>query len=240
MNESQNGIIRRIIFAITFVLVFHGVLFSQEDSLRKSTFYIGLWPSVSTNGKDAGLYTNRFSFNLLGANSLNETGFSFCGLFNVIEGNATGVQISGLVNRIMKDGSGFAVGGLFNVTSTYNGLQISFINKAEQLRGLQIGVANSSSIMRGMQAGFTNDSDEMNGFQLGFINMSEIQQNGLQIGLANVNKKVNGFQIGMLNIADSCKYVIGIVNIFKNGRKDVALTYDEMRNVMANVECVSK
>lgn len=234
-NKQQNRIIKEVVLVTTIFLLSNQILFSQEDSIKKSVAYLGLWPKVSTNGKEAGLYNNRFSFNLIYANSLNETGFAFSGLGNLIERNATGVQISGLGHSIMNDGNGLAIAGLFNIASnTYRGLQITAgWNNTHKLHGVQIGGFNTSLEMKGIQTGFSNATEDMNGLQVGFVNISE-KQNGLQIGLLNENKEVNGVQIGLVNIADSSKYFIGIVNILKNGKKGISLTYDEMMNAIVS------
>lgn len=235
MNKKQKRIIKKVVLVATIFLFSHQIILSQEDSIKKSVAYLGLWPKVSTNGKEAGLYSNRFSFNLIYANSLDENGFAFSGLVNMIERNATGMQISGLGHRIMNDGNGLAIAGLFNIASNaYSGLQITGgWNKTNKLHGVQIGGFNTSHEMRGVQAGFSNVTENMEGLQIGLVNFSE-KQNGLQIGLFNENKEVNGVQMGLLNIADSSKYSIGIVNILKNGKKEISLTYDEMMNAIVS------
>ncbi|MGE8381051.1 MAG: hypothetical protein ACN6PN_21965, partial [Sphingobacterium sp.] len=52
---------------------------------------------------------------------------------------------------------------------------------------------------------------------------------GIQIaGIANKAKKVKGFQLaGIVNIADSSDYPIGLLNLIKNGEKNLSLAIDE-------------
>jgi len=190
---------------------------SDAQIRKKSIFYFGLWPKISTNGKDAEYYTNNFSLNLIFAHSTNEYGLGISGLVTVVERNASGIQISGLSLNVEHKMNGISA-AFFNSATIHNGIQISpFYNNSEDLRGIQLGGFNRTEKLSGIQAGFYNNTDNLTNVQLGFINEAKI---------------VSGLQIGIIvNHAEQNDYPIGLINIIKNGEKGVSLTFDEMRNL---------
>lgn len=128
---------------------------------------------------------------------------------NVIGGSTAGVE-------------GYEMAGIFNLNQ-YNmdGIQIAgVINmvggsvKGFQMAGLGNLVSRNTS---GFQiAGAWNKADNVNGMQLA--------------GVLNIAKKVKGVQLaGLLNIADSSDYPIAVLNIIKNGKKEISLQVDESK-----------
>ncbi len=115
-----------------------------------------------------------------------------------------GVEVAGLFNIDRWDVSFLQVAGLFNVVGGSTG--------GVQVAGLYNQVLNKAG---GLQvAGLVNSANEVKGLQVA--------------GLYNVAKKVKGVQIaGLFNVADSSDYPIALVNLIKNGRKSLSISYDE-------------
>ncbi len=66
------------------------------------------------------------------------------------------------------------------------GIQTAFLGKAEQLAGIQANFVNVSyQDAVGMQVGFINRANEITGLQLGVINKATILK-GLQLGIINI------------------------------------------------------
>ncbi len=94
---------------------------------------------------------------LVGMNSGNVSGVAFTGL-SMVEGDFTGGQLSWLASI---------------TNGNMQGLQWALYNKA--------GLGSS-----GVQVGFLNMADDFSGLQLGFVNIAESMRSGLQIGLVNI------------------------------------------------------
>lgn len=126
---------------------------------------------------------------------------------NVIGGSTAGVE-------------GYEMAGIFNLNQ-YNmdGIQIAgVINMVGgSVKGFQMaGLGNLvSRNVSGFQiAGAWNKADNVKGMQL--------------TGVLNIAKKVKGVQLaGLLNIADSSDYPIAVLNIIKNGKKEISVQVDE-------------
>jgi len=203
-----------LICFIVAMLTYCEISIAQDTISKRSVLYVGLWPKISTNGKDAEYYTNNLSMNLIFAHSTNERGLGINGLVTMIEKKASGVQISGLGLGVHKM-SGISI-AFFNSATIHNGLQISpFLNYSDSLSGIQFGCFNRTENLSGMQAGFYNNTDSLTDIQFGYINQSNT---------------VSGLQIGIINLAEQNDYPIGLISIIKNGEKGVSLTFDEMRN----------
>ena len=86
------------------------------------------------------------------------------------------------------------------------GLQVGFVNHAEDFCGLQNGVINAGNgTFTGLQDGLVNIAENLQGVQcgawllLGFNFSSSVH--GCQVGLLNyANKMESGLQIGIVNI----------------------------------------
>ncbi len=184
-----------------------------------SPVQVSLTPGLSTHGFFGSQVVNSFSLNIIGgstagvdgteiAGAFNVTqydvrGSQFAGLINVVGGDVNGLQVAGAGNVVLHDVKGVQIGGLWNMADTVRGgLQFSAgVNKVKVSEGTQFaGLANIASVK------------VKNQFAAGF----------------NVAKKVTGVQIaGLVNIADSSDYPIGILNFIKNGRRELALQWDE-------------
>jgi hypothetical protein len=221
------------IFFRLFLLSFGLPVFlhAQNDKYTKTN--LGFTYPISTNGKLAGEYTNKYSFNALVGLSKNEKSFALNGVAGIIKDSASGLQIAGFSNTILNQSDGIQIAGFMNYVK----------NKAGRLQ--IAGFTNINGTFEGMQfAGFTNINDSSDGLQLaGFANISKKTKTGSQLsgffntggnieiqiaGFFNKAAKVRGVQIaGFMNIADSSDYPIGFLNIIKYGERSISLTMDE-------------
>ena len=212
---------KKIIILIISLLLFLNV-FSQEDKFRPVQINFG-FPLSTINMKEAKSYTNAFSINLLVGISKNERSLSLSCLSNIVANNATGLQIAGISNHIGNKGYGIAVAGIANTAGFYNGIQIGGISNftKDSNIGLQIGgIVNYSGSAKGlMLGGISNISGDFTGFQFA--------------GVMNVAKNVKGVQFAsIINIADDSDFPIAFINIIKNGKMGVSLSYDILNNTV--------
>lgn len=243
---------KKIIILIIFLLLFLNV-FSQEDKFRPVQINFG-FPLSTINMKEAKSYTNAFSINLLVGISKNERSLSLSCLSNIVANNATGLQIAGISNHIGNKGYGIAVAGIANTAGFYNGIQIGGISNftKDSNIGLQIGgIANYSGSTKGlMLGGIANITKDSNiGLQIGGIINYSGSAKGLMLGgisnisgdiigfqfagVMNVAKNVKGVQFAsIINIADDSDFPIAFINIIKNGKMGVSLSYDILNNTV--------
>lgn len=232
-RPSVRAFISIFLFGISFVS------FAQIDST--STFHFGLIYPLSTNGKHAADYTNRFSLHAIAGISKAETGVAISGAANVVRQDAAGIQIAGAVNLVSNNVNGIQIAGGANlIGNNANGVQIAGFSNIirNEANGAQIagfinltGNANSAQI-----AGFTNISrNDAKGIQVaGFFNKAN-EVNAQVAGFVNVAKKVKGIQLaGFINIADTSDYPIAIFNFIKSGEKSFAVTVDENMTTIAS------
>ncbi len=174
--------------------------FAQTHTHRK--VHAGFIYPVSSNGINASGISNDFSIHALSGVSKNERVLSIAGISNHIRQDARGVQVAGLLNQVGNSARGVQVAGLGN-----------FIKK--EAKGLQL-------------AGLTNISGRAEIQISGLLNRAEDLQ-GLQIaGLINKARNVKGVQVaGLINVAESSDYPIGIINVIKNGKQAIGLSFDE-------------
>lgn len=220
----------------------------KEDSLNLKAFInLGVWDKISTNGELTGDYTNNLSLGLIYGQAESVYGLAFSGLCNGIGNEARGVVISPF--NFTRKTKGVQIGGIQGAEDV-DGLQIGVVNVAEEVRGLQLGgFINASKIaMKGVQiGGFNHSYGSQSGVQLGFMN-GAIKSKGLQIGAGNLadtitgvqigaincGSEIAGLQIGVVNISNNNKYPIGLINIIKEGELNLALTFDDMQNLVAS------
>ena len=239
---------------VLFCLLLSFNVFSQEKNFRPVQINFG-FPLSTINVKKAKEYTNAFSINLLVGISKNERSLALAGISNVISNNATGLQIASVSNYIGNAGYGIAVAGVTNINKgSYNGIQASGVyNYSGSGNGIAVaGVANmSKGAYNGIQAsGVYNYSGSGNGIAVaGVANTSKDSYIGLQLsgvtniagdvkglqfaGVANIAKKVKGVQFAtILNVAEESDFPIAFINIIKNGKMGVALSYDILNNTV--------
>ena len=239
---------------ILFCLLLSFNAFSQEKKIRPAQINFG-FPLSTINVKKAKEYTNAFSINLLVGISKNERSLALAGISNVIANNATGLQIASVSNYIGNAGYGIAVAGVTNINKgSYNGIQVSGVyNYSGSGNGIAVaGVANmSKGSYNGIQvSGVYNYSGSGNGIAVaGVANTSKDAYIGLQLsgvaniagdvkglqfaGVMNIAKNVKGVQFAtILNVAEESDFPIAFINIIKNGKMGVALSYDNMNNTM--------
>lgn len=206
-------------FFIFFILVVTGAGTMAQQHI--STGEVGIFYPISTNGKQAPLFTNHFSFNLFQGISANETAFTLSGLVTNVKDTARGVQIASLVNTIGHKQGGVQVAGLVNASKSADALSIAGLANVNRgnAKGLQIsGLANTADTATVQIGGIVNKAHDVN-MQIG--------------GLLNVAKKVKGAQIaGLINIADSSDYPIALINIIHNGDMTIGLSTDQSLNTM--------
>lgn len=201
----------------------------------------------------AGISQQENAFCLSGVSNIvrkNAYGAMIAGLSNHAGGSIRGVQIAGFLNMVGEQADGTQIAGFANVSDNCEGAQVAgFLNRADNVDGAQVagflnlakdagaqvgGFANIGKDADVQIAGFSNISKNSEAVQLsGFINKTN--NAGTQIaGFINIAKKVKGAQIsGFINIAEECDYPIGLVNIVKNGEKQLGLTIDESGNTLA-------
>lgn len=240
-----------IILIISLLLSFN--VFSQEDKFRPVQINFG-FPLSTINMKEAKSYTNAFSINLLVGISKNERSLSLSCLSNIVANDATGLQIAGISNHIGNKGYGIAVAGVANTAGFYNGIQIGGISNftKDSNIGLQIGgIANYSGSTKGLMlggianitkdsniglqiGGIVNYSGSAKGLMLGGISNISGDFTGFQFaGVMNVAKNVKGVQFAsIINIADDSDFPIAFINIIKNGKMGVSLSYDILNNTV--------
>ena len=240
-----------IILIISLLLSFN--VFSQEEKFRPVQINFG-FPLSTINMKEAKSYTNAFSINLLVGISKNERSLSLSCLSNIVANDATGLQIAGISNHIGNKGYGIAVAGIANTAGFYNGIQIGGISNftKDSNIGLQIGgIANYSGSTKGLMlggianitkdsniglqiGGIVNYSGSAKGLMLGGISNISGDFTGFQFaGVMNVAKNVKGVQFAsIINIADDSDFPIAFINIIKNGKMGVSLSYDILNNTV--------
>ncbi|MBX2953300.1 MAG: hypothetical protein KF870_12405 [Leadbetterella sp.] len=174
--------------------------FGQTDTLRK--IHAGFIYPVSSNGYNAAQISNDFSLHTLSGVSKNENILSIAGISNHIKQDARGVQLAGVLNMIGNTARGVQVAGCAN-----------FIKK--DAKGLQVaGLTNISGNAELQISGLLNVAGDVDGLQVA--------------GLINKARNVKGVQLaGLINVAESSDYPIGIINVIKNGKQALGLSYDE-------------
>jgi hypothetical protein len=248
---------RTFIFRSRVILFFISVLFFTGSAVAQapltSPAHIGLVYPLSTNGKNAADYTNHFSLHIIAGVSKAETGAAIAGVSNVIKDSATGVQVAafsnhtgttyhsaqvaGFMNHVKKSAGGAQVAGFLNYDGSFAGFQAAgFANVVKgPANGVQVaGFMNTSAGNSQAQvAGFTNITKKGQVQVAGFMNKGE-EVHSQVAGFINIAKKVKGVQVGgFINIADSSEYPIGLINIVKNGEKQVSVSIDETATMIA-------
>lgn len=150
---------------------------SVANQEKRSVIHVSFVPPLSTNGINAGEYTNSLSFNLLAGISKNEKAFTLGGLTNIIRNNSSGFQLAGLGNYVGNEGNGMLFSGLGNIVrNSYSGFQLA-------------GLANIAGNIEGFQlAGLVNIAKNVSGVQLaGLINIAD--QSDCPIALLNIIKE---------------------------------------------------
>lgn len=222
-----------------FLLGLSLVSFGQNDST--SAVHFGFIYPLSTNGKHAASYTNRFSLHAIAGLSRSETGVAIAGTANLIKQDASGLQMAGAVNLISNNAKGIQLAGGANIIgNNANGIQMAGFSNIikNEARGAQVaGFMNLSGSAKSAQlAGFANITrGDAKGLQLsGFLNKGK-NVNGQVAGFANIAKNVKGIQLaGLINIADTSDYPIAVFNFIKSGEKSIALTLDETMTTIAS------
>jgi hypothetical protein len=229
----------KAIFISLLLLGSSFVSFGQGDST--AAVHFGFIFPLSTNGRHAAQYTNRFSLHAIAGLSKAETGLAIAGAANVVRQNVSGIQIAGAANVIGGSATGVQIAGAANVVGdNASGVQIAGFSNIikNQASGAQIaGFMNlSGSAGPAQVAGFTNITrGNAKGLQIaGFLNKAQ-NVNAQVSGFANVARNVKGIQLaGLINIADTSDYPIAIFNFIKSGEKSVAITLDETMTTIAS------
>ncbi len=216
-------------FAV-LVLLFPLLTIAQTDTIRP--VHVGLVYPVSSNGVQAGHYTNLFSLHIIYGISKNENSLVIGGAGSVVKENVRGLQLSGSFSHAGDTVAGAQISGAYNKAGSVRGAQVSgFINlAATQVQGLQLaGFLNHSQQASMQVSGFMNQAKTVETAQIaGFINKSDVVGNQVA-GFINIARQVKGVQLaGFINIAETSDYPIGPVNWIKNGEKGIGVTLDEM------------
>lgn len=253
--------VNKIIGAILFVALNPLSAFSQTVStdlenqeIRNTELQISIVPYLGTNGKNSGITTNDFSFNLFGGYSAGTNKLEMASLFNINRFDAKYVQLAGIFNQVGGKVEGAQFAGIANANlDSIRGVQgagiVNFTTGA--VEGIQLaGITNfTSKSVRGFQgAGIVNFAgQELTGFQgagianfaggnvkgtqaAGIVNFTPKDVQGVQVaGILNFARKVNGSQIGLFNYADSISGApIGLLSIVKSGYHTLEIGTDEI------------
>ena len=258
---------KKILLSIVLWAMGCAAIFAQEMGAeeRSSSFHFGFIYPVSSNGQQAYLYANKVSINLLVGVSNREqafalaglgnsaragiSGIAIAGLANLNGGETKGLTVAGLTNIVMQGASGSAVAGLANLNGgATKGLTVAGLANITRRGTKGIGVAGLANINGESSSGWTvtggvnMTNGVYSGMQIAGMANAAGKVAGMQIaGLMNVAKTVRGVQLsGLVNVADSSDYPVGLINLIHNGEKAVALTYDELGNVIASFLSGSK
>ncbi len=204
---------------VTAAFLLSAICSSAQDQISlRSNAHIGLTYPLSTNGANAGLYTNRVSIHALSGLSLNEEAFCASGIASVITQNAHGMVASGVVNVIGGNVSGLAAAGVYNYTGkNVHGVQAAgVLNMANTVSGIQAaGFANlATKGVHGAQlAGFANIADTAHAQISGFANIAH--ESNVQLGgFFNIADSAEVQISGFLNVAEKCDaQVAGFINV---------------------------
>ena len=206
-----------------------------------------------------GISKNERSLALAGIGNIitnDAIGLQIASVFNHIGNNGYGIAVTGVSNTVMQSYKGIQIAGVANYSGSGVGMQIAGvtnINNGDNIGAQISGVANiNNGAAMGLQiSGVTNiNNGSFIGLQLSSVaNMSKGAYNGLQLsgvtniagdvkglqfaGVMNIAKKVKGVQFAtILNVAEESNFPIAFINIIKNGKMGVALSYDNMNNTM--------
>lgn len=190
---------------------------------------IQLGPVFATTKEDMYGFQASGVFNVVGGNTL---GFQNAGVFNVAQKNMLGIQAAGVFNVVDGRMDGVQMAGVFNTVEGESvGLQLAGVYNIAEGRALasQIG-------------GVFNISEDIKGAQIaGVFNIAK-DIDGSQVGVVNVANKVDGVQLGVVNIntGGGRALPIGVINIYKNGVKDIFAYTDGSSNIIYGIETGSK
>jgi len=126
-----------------------------------------------------------------------------------------GVQLDLIYSRVNQDFNGIQASWIYASAPSFNGIQSSLIDVADNFQGVQWGLANiNNQQFTGAQLGFIDyNKGDFTGVQFGLGNYSE-SFTGLQVGWVNVAKDVKGLQLAFVNYTETIYGLqLGLVNI---------------------------
>ena len=168
-----------------------------------NAYQLSLTPRISSQGLFNSQVVNQVSLNIIGGHTAGVNGVEVGGVFNVNQQDARYFQTAGLFNLVGRRVEGVQVAGASNIV-------------VREVLGMQVaGVSNRAADVTGAQlSGVFNVAADVQGFQMA--------------GIANVAGRVRGIQLaGLVNIADSSDYPIGLVNLVKNGSRNIGVGFGE-------------
>lgn len=145
-----------------------------------------------------------FSFNLLGAENQNVSGFDLSLIgYRKVNGNFSGLHLSLFLEAFRVDGN-------------MRGISLSLWNDVKgSVSGGTLGLVNTVGGDATFQFGGVNIVNREALVQIGFVNYAQ-QVGGLQFGLINATKRLEGLQVGLVNYAENGVLpVLPIVNFRK-------------------------
>lgn len=146
-----------------------------------------------------------FSFNLLGAENQNVSGFDLSLIgYRKVNGNFSGLHLSLFLEAFRVDGN-------------MKGISLSLWNDIKgNVSGGNVGLVNTVGGDATFQLGGVNIVNHEALVQLGFVNYAQ-QVGGLQFGLINATKRLEGLQVGLVNYSENGVFpVLPIVNFRKS------------------------
>ncbi len=235
-RNSLHIIVLWLLCATLLITCFSIAATAQEAEVKAPVrpAHIGFIYPLSTNGTDAAQCDNAFSLHLLAGVSRNEHAFVLSSISTIVKEDASGAAISGISNHIGGDANGVQIAGVANTTGSSSGASIAGVANISGDAVVQIaGVANVASNCDAAQiSGLVNVAKDAGVQVAGLVNKAD-EVNTQIAGLINIGGKVKGVQIaGLINIAEECDYPIGLINIVKNGERQIGLTIDETLTTM--------
>jgi len=244
-----------ILWVVCCLLVFFCFIIaaSAQEPSGVRPAHIGLCYPLSTNGLEAPSLSNRFSLHALYGVSQKEYAFCLSGITSVIKSdagglvlsgvsnhighNAQGAQVAGILNQVRGAAAGMQMAGVANISGTASGLQLAgVINIAGHAAHIQVaGFASKAQSATAQVSGFCNIAKRTGALQLaGFANIARDASTQVS-GFLNIARKVKGVQVGIVNIAEQSDYPVGLVNIVKNGEKQLGLSADETGSLLVSL-----
>jgi hypothetical protein len=247
LTNFKSLLFQSLVAGVTGITLLNPVTLHAQEHQRA---HFGLVYPISTNGIRAAQISNTVSLHALAGVSAGEDGSAISGLATIIKGSQRGVVISGLCTLISGDASGVQISGLVNTAGSGNGAQVAgLVNTARNQDGVQVagltniasgnataqiaGLVNTAQTATVQIAGISNLSAKSSNVQIAGLVNTSANSNGQIAGLVNIAGKVKGVQIaGLVNIAAESDCPIGILNLVKNGEKQLGVTVDEAGNAV--------
>jgi len=214
------------------ILLFVNQLFAQQyGNFKKVPFAIGVFPPLSTNGKQAGDCVNQVSLNLFSGYSAGLSGVEFSLFTNTERDFVHGIQVAGFGNFVTGEFTGFQFANFANFNKgVSNGFQFAGFSNFNYDQANGVLAAGFFNFTNGKSlalqfAGFANFCEDIEGVQAAaFANVVKGNGKATQLaGFANITQgEVNGIQAaGFLNYSKQKMQKIQVAGFLNISLDDV-------------------